>query len=194
MLQFDLQPATDRMAELVRNVGDDQLSNPTPCQQYTLADLLDHVDGLSFAFAAAARKDLEGGAQQPSADGSRLGDDWRRRIPGRLDDLAAAWRDPDAWTGMTKAGDVDLPADLAAVIALDELVVHGWDVAKASGQPFDADADLLKAVHGFVSQFSGDDLETDHELFGPQVAVPDDAPLLDRVVALTGRRPDWQPH
>ncbi len=83
---LDLHPAAYRMAELVRNVRDDQLEVTTPCPEYSLGDLLDHVDGLSLAFAAAARKDTsDAGAQGPSGDASRLGDDWRERIPARLD-------------------------------------------------------------------------------------------------------------
>jgi hypothetical protein len=38
---------------------------------------------------------------------------------------------------MTKAGGLDLPGEMAGVIALDEIVVHGWDVARSSGQPYD---------------------------------------------------------
>ena len=66
-----------------------------------------------------------------SGDASRLVDDWRSRIPRDLAALAAAWRDPEAWTGMTRAGGIDLPGEIAGVVALDELVVHGWDVARA---------------------------------------------------------------
>ncbi|MGH9138046.1 MAG: TIGR03086 family metal-binding protein [Acidimicrobiales bacterium] len=191
----DLEPAARGLADLVRGVRDDQLGGPTPCPEYTLGDLVDHVDGLSLAFAAAATKDTgEIGSQRPTPDASRLGDDWRDRIPRELAALAEAWRDPGAWTGMTKAGGVDLPGEVAGLIALDELVIHAWDLAKASGQPYDYDPASLAAVHGFVTQFSGPGQEAAREgLFGPVVAVPDDAPLLDRVIGLTGRDPAWSP-
>ena len=94
---------------------------------------------------------------------------------------------------MTRAGGVDLPAEAAGLVALDELVVHGWDVARASGQPYDCDPELLEVVHGFVAQFSAPGQEAQREgLFGPVVAVPDDAPLLDRVLGLSGRDPSWK--
>ena len=77
-------------------------------------------------------------------------------------------------------------------MALDELVVHGWDVARASGQDFACDEASLEAVHGFVSQFSGPGQEAAREgLFGPEVAVPEAAPLVDRVIGMTGRQPGW---
>ena len=191
----DLEPATRRMAELVRGVPDELLDRPTPCPAYTLGDLLDHVAGLSLAFTAAATKATgDASSQGPSGDASRLGDDWRTRIPRDLAALAEAWREPAAWTGMTQAGGVELPGEVAGLIALDEVVIHGWDVARASGQAYDCDPRSLEAVHDFVAQFSGPGQEEARAgLFGPVVEVPDDAPLLDRVIGLTGRDPAWSP-
>jgi uncharacterized protein (TIGR03086 family) len=183
------------MAEVISGVGDDLLEGPTPCPAYTLGDLLDHVGGLVLAFTAAATKATgEMGSQGPSGDASRLGGDWRSRIPRDLATLAEAWRDPAAWSGMTRAGGVELPGEVAGLVALDELVIHGWDVARASGQAYDCDPRLLEVVHGFVLQFSGAGQEAEREgLFGPVVDVPEDAPLLDRVIALAGRDPAWSP-
>jgi uncharacterized protein (TIGR03086 family) len=195
MTALDLKPAAQRMADLVGGVGDEQLTVPTPCPDYALGDLLDHVGGFALAFTAAATKTGgELGSQGPSGDASRLGDDWRSRIPRDLSKLAEAWRDPAAWTGMTMAGGIDLPGEVAGLVALDELVIHGWDVARASGQPYECDAASLEAVHGFVAQFSAPGEEAQREgLFGPVVDVPEDAPLLDRVIGLSGRNPAWVP-
>jgi uncharacterized protein (TIGR03086 family) len=192
MTVVDLAPAARRMADLISGVPDDSLDAPTPCPEYTLGDLVDHVGGLAAAFTAAARKDFgDASAQGPSGDASRLGDDWRTRIPRDVAALAEAWRDPGAWSGMTQAGGLELPGEVAGLVALDELVIHGWDVARASDQPYDPDAQTLEAVHGFVAQFSESGQEAPEGLFGPVVEVPEDAPLLDRVLGLTGRDPAW---
>jgi uncharacterized protein (TIGR03086 family) len=193
-MTVDLEPAARRMADLIRAVPD-ALAGPTPCPDYSLGDLVDHVGGLALAFTGAAKKatdDTTGHA--PSGDASRLTDDWRTRIPTDLTALAAAWRDPAAWTGMTRAGGVDLPGEIAGLVALDELVIHGWDIARATDQSYEVDTPSLETVHGFVAQFSAPGQEAARAgLFGRVVAVPDDAPLLDRVVGLAGRDPAWSP-
>ena len=183
----DLEPAARRVARLVEAVPDDALDHPTPCEGYRVGDLLDHIGGFALAFRAAAVKRPLAGAQ--AADAAHLGADWRARIPDDLVALAEAWRDRDAWSGMTAAGGVDLPGEMAGLVALDELVIHGWDLAKATGQPAGYDGPGLEAVLGMVLHFRGTGADG---LFGDEVAVPDDAPLFDRILGITGRDPNWQ--
>jgi uncharacterized protein (TIGR03086 family) len=189
---LNLEPATRTLIALVEGVRNDQLTARTPCSDSTLGDLIDHVDGLSQAFTAAATKSgTEASDGGPSADASRLGTDWRERIPQRLSGLAAAWQDEDAWSGMTRAGGQYLPGELAGVIALNEVIVHSWDIAAASGQPFDSDPTLVEAAAGWVQPTVSQSPDGIPGLFGPAVAVPDDAPPLDRLIGLTGRQPSW---
>jgi uncharacterized protein (TIGR03086 family) len=194
-MPVDLTPAAQRLADLVSGIPDDLLDAPTPCPAYTLGDLVDHIGGAAVAFTGAAVKNSgDVTAQGPSGDASRLTDDWRTRIRRDLNGLAEAWRDPAAWTGMTRAGGIELPGEVAGLVALDELVVHGWDVARSTGQAYEPDPPELEAVQGFVAQFSEPGLEAERAgLFGPVVDVPADAPLLDRVIGLTGRDPAWSP-
>lgn len=193
MTTVDLRPAAQGMARLVEGVPDGLLGRPTPCPDYSLGDLLDHIGGFAIAFTMAARKAAPPtGGQRASGDASRLGDDWRGRISRDLTELAEAWRDPAAWTGMTRAGGVELPGDVAGLVALDELVVHGWDVARASGQGFDCDPAALEAVHAFLVGLTSPGQEAMRSgIFAPVVEVADDAPLLDRVIGLSGRDPGW---
>ena len=103
--------------------------------------------------------------------------------------LAEAWSDPAAWEGMTSAAGVALPGQVAGLVALDELVVHGWDVAAAIGQPYAPPVGDVEAAMSFVATF---DAPRDGNLFGPVVHVPDDAPALDRLLGLAGRDPKWR--
>jgi uncharacterized protein (TIGR03086 family) len=195
MSNVDLGPAAGRLAGLVTRVTDDELGQPTPCPAYTLGDLIDHVGGLALAFTAAAKKDRgELTGPPPPGDASRLGDDWRARIPRDLAALAQAWRDPAAWGGTTRIAGSDAPAAAVGLVLADELVVHGWDVARATGQPYACEPELLDAAGTFLRQFASPDAPAGPEVaFGPAREVPEGAPLLDRVVALAGRDPGWSP-
>ena len=124
-MTLDLAPSTRALAELVRSVTDADLVRPTPCPAYTVADLVDHIGGLTVAFTAAATKTPLEGAGDPSGDGTRLEPGFRDRIADDLAALATAWADPAAYDGTAVAGPVELPAEVAAMVALNEVVVHG---------------------------------------------------------------------
>lgn len=191
MVMIDIGPAAGRMRRLVTSVADDQLDDPTPCPDMRLGDLLDHVGSLTLAFTAAARK--EGGGRTgppPEPSAAHLTAGWRERISHDLAALAAAWQQPDAWDGFTSAGGIDMPAEVAGLVALDELVVHGWDIAVASGQPYEPTESEIDATTSFVQSFEA---PRDGSLFGPIVPVAEDAPPLDQLLGLTGRDPRWQP-
>ncbi|GAA2925930.1 MULTISPECIES: TIGR03086 family metal-binding protein [Streptomycetaceae] len=189
---FDLEPAARQIGELAGSVDDRQLSGPTPCPDYAVRELLAHLLGLSVAFRDAARKEL-GPTTDTSPDSAPplLPDDWRESLPALLDELVTAWRAPTAREGMTRAGGVDLPGSVAAMVVSNELVVHGWDLARSTGQEFRADEASLRSSEALLAP--ADDEAEPGGPFGPPVPVPHDAPLLDRVIALSGRRPDWRP-
>ncbi|MFI6793340.1 TIGR03086 family metal-binding protein [Nonomuraea sp. NPDC050383] len=194
----DLGPATDALAAIIRSLPGDRLSAPTPSGGITVAELLDHIDGLCVAFTAAATKTpLEDGGRARTPDASRLGDDWRDRIPARLDELARAWRAPSAWSGTAEVGGGRMPAEVAGAAAVDEVVIHGWDVAVATGQPYPGEepalAEALREAYTWVSAVAAGSPQGSPGLFGPPVPVPGDAPLMDRLLGLTGRDPAWTP-
>ncbi|WP_134767937.1 TIGR03086 family metal-binding protein [Nocardioides sp. 1609] len=193
---LDLTATARELARLVRGTRDDQLDDPTPCPAYTVADLLDHVQGLTIAFTRAATKEPMTGDAAPSGDASRLPADFRDRIAAGLDLLAAAWAEPSAHEGRTTAGPVEMAAPEAALVALDEITVHAWDLAAATGQRYGADPAAVAACTGFVASFvppvGGVADDDGPGLFGPPVAVADDASPLDRLLGLTGRDPGWR--
>ena len=189
MEPFDLGPATATLRRLVLGTRDDQLAGPTPCPDYRVGDLVHHVGGLTLAFTAAAHKrELPGGAQGGVGDATQLETGWRLLIARDLEMLAEAWRSPAAYDGTTMAGPVEMPGEVAALVTLNEVVVHGWDLAVATGQQYAADpADLARLIE-FATTWPA---EGSPPAFGPVVDVHDDAPDLDRLLGLNGRRADW---
>jgi uncharacterized protein (TIGR03086 family) len=187
--QLDLAPQAAELARVAAGIRDDQLGDPTPCAGTPVAGLLAHVVGLTTAFRMAAEKTPVAGV--PSALPDDLPPDWRTRIPAQLDALVAAWQQPSAWEGTAEAGGVVMPAPVAAVVTLDEVLVHGWDLAVATGQHYTADPASVAACTEFAAQAAAQGPTPG--LFGSPVPVPDDAPPLDRLLGLTGRDPAWGP-
>lgn len=190
---IDLGPPARRLAALVARIPDQDLTLPTPCPAYALGDLIEHVGGLAIAFAAAASKERdERTGQPPPGDAARLGADWRERIPRDLKALGLAWQSPDAWLGTTRIAGMDTPAETVGLVLADELAVHGWDVARATRQPYTCEPDVLEAARQFLEMFASPDAPGGAEVpFGPATVLLPEAPLLDRVVALAGRDPSW---
>ncbi|MEU8733946.1 TIGR03086 family metal-binding protein [Streptomyces tendae] len=188
---LDLGPQTRILARLADGVRDDRLADPTPCPGLAVRNLLGHLTGLAVAFRDAARKDLGPTTDtSPEASVPDVGPGWREELAKVLGELADAWREPDAWTGMTRAGGIDLPGDVAGAVVADELVIHGWDLARATGQDYAPDPAALQAAYGLLTA-AAQESDRDQGMFGPVVAVPADAPLLERAVGLSGRDPGW---
>jgi uncharacterized protein (TIGR03086 family) len=187
----ELTHACQRTADLLANVTDGHLVAPTPCADFAVGDVVHHLGGLALAFAAAARKDrgpLTG--TPPSVDAAQLDSDWRTSYPARLTALAQAWAEPGAWEGMTRIAAMNMPGEAVGLVALTEVVIHGWDLARATEQTYDVDPEIAEAVLANVTEFAAQGPV--EGLFGPAVPVADDAPMLDRIIALSGRDPGWQ--
>jgi uncharacterized protein (TIGR03086 family) len=187
----DLGPVTDEVKRVVAGVRDDQLTDPTPCAGTPVAGLLDHLAGLTLAFRLAAEKRPLDGAPRASAE--HLPADWRTEIPEQLDALAAAWRRPEAWEGMSAAGGVTMPAGALGVVALNEVLVHGWDLAAATGQEYRPDEAAANRCLAFAVDFEKGAPEARDGIYGPVVPVPAEAPVFDRLLGQTGRDPGWRP-
>lgn len=186
---FDLEPAAAALEAVAGAITDDQLSASTPCTDTSVRDLLAHVVGLTEAFRQAATKEAVGRSVPPAVGPeSALPADWRSRIPAQLKALVEAWRDPAAWDGETEAGGVSAPAVVMATIALDEIVVHTWDLARATDQQPSVDSAHSTILLEFLRDTPP---EGTPGMFGPVVQVPETAPSLDRIVGLTGRDPSW---
>jgi len=189
MRRPEIETAATRMAEVVRAVGDADLDRATPCAEYSVAALLDHVDGFVGAFTAAGTRTPSGSDGPPGpGKASNLRADWRTAIPSGLDALVDAWRPDAAYAGMLSAGGIDMPADSVAVVAIEEMVVHGWDLARAIDRPYESTPAELAVLDDFFGQFGPDQRG---DAYGPERPAGPGATPLDHAIARSGRDPAW---
>ncbi|GIF08590.1 TIGR03086 family metal-binding protein [Actinoplanes siamensis] len=192
-LPLDLDPPVRQLRALLLGVGDRELTAPTPCPGWSVATLLDHLISLAEAFTQAARKGADASGDGPPAPPSagHLPPHWRSRLPVLLEELATAWQEPAAWRGAARAGGVTMPARELGAVAANELVMHGWDLARATGQDFAADPRVLATLIDFLA--AGPPGGTPGFL-GPRVRLdPEEDTDLARALSLAGRDPRWRP-
>ncbi|GHJ44097.1 TIGR03086 family protein [Catellatospora sp. TT07R-123] len=160
----------------------------TPCADFDVHELCEHLLNSMNISKTAVRREVW-------PDGRWLEMDqppWLK-FPAELASLTEAWSAPGALDGEVALKGRTITAKVGAGITLMELVVHGWDLARAGGGDIRFDDDVLAVAMAQVERLSGT-LRGRPGGFGPQVLVAPDANTLDRIVALTGRDPLWHPH
>lgn len=177
---FDLGPAAEEMTRVVGGVADDQLGLRTPCAEWTVGDLLAHINQFAVVFTSNARK-------EPVEPPSTLPHEWREAIPHHLAEMALAWRDESAWQGRVSAGGVEMDAPDNAVVAIEELTIHAWDLGTATGQEMQTTAGALDQIDRFFELFG--DAGSGEGPFGPAAQVPTGGSRWERTLARTGRDP-----
>ena len=174
------------------DVRPDQLAAPTPCADYDVRRLLNHLLFWGPSLEGAARKESVPPPAAAETDVDLTGGDWRGAVRAQLDRTVTAWSEPAAWAGPTRMGGaMELPAVLVGGMVVGELVVHGWDLARATGQHPEWDEDLLAYVDEEVAKSAEQGRAMG--VYGPEVAVPESAPTLDRLLGRSGRDPAWTP-
>jgi uncharacterized protein (TIGR03086 family) len=164
--------------KLVGSLSSDQLDAPTPCAKFAVRDVLDHMIGGATMFAGAFR----GLAPLDHAEETDL----IAAFPMAMADLQAALHSPGALDRTIAAPFGDLPGGVfARFIAMDGLV-HGWDLATATGQPYEPAAELVADVNTFTRQAISEGMR-DGDRFAAAVVPPAGASPLIQLVAFTGR-------
>ncbi|WP_329149783.1 TIGR03086 family metal-binding protein [Streptomyces sp. NBC_01456] len=181
-----LAAAGEAALPVLRGVGEDQLGRPTPCAEYDVRALLNHLFQVVVAFQElAAKKDADFGSTP-----DRLGE-YGARWPDRFADetarLVEAWAAPGAEDGLT--GAMNLPARTVGAMVLLDLTVHAWDVARATGQLYAPAAGCVSELRALVDRM-GPTART-MNVFAAPLPVPPGAGDLEVLLAETGRDPLW---
>ncbi len=166
------------LAGVVGNIRPDQLDNPTPCANFAVRDVLTHMVGGAGAFSAAFR-----GTTAPAADPPA---DSLAAFGPALGELAAAMHEPGALDRTISAPFGQIPGETFARFVVLDGLVHGWDLATATGQRYEPPDTLVADVMAFAG--GALDGMRDGDTFAAAVEAPAGASPMERLVAYTGRR------
>ena len=183
-----LRAVLDDLATVVGGVRQEQLHDPTPCAAYDVAQLRQHVLGWLTLFAGGFAD--SGGQAAADIDGYVVPTDASAAVRTAAEELDRAVREGAASRPL-RLGESALPGDMALGMILWEYQVHGWDLARATGQPWSPPVEAAEESLGFAPAMLTEDYQGEGKAFSPRVAVPDDAPALDRLLGLSGRDPHW---
>ena len=174
--------AAETTNEVVQGVDPAQFSGPTPCAEFDVKALAEHITRVTAMSVSAARK---AGFTPTEFDAATF----KGRYAADISNLTSAWSEPGALEGSTPFGSGERPAEFVAAITLSELVLHGWDLARATGQTMNTDGDVAQATHQMMIQ--GAEGGREAGAYGAEVTVADDASPLDKALGLSGRDPTW---
>jgi uncharacterized protein (TIGR03086 family) len=169
-------------------VRPDRWTNPSPCEKWTARDVVDHIVSMHGYMLRPVGRSLPPSGDEPLAAFRAA----RAAVEEVLADPALAGQQAD-----TPAGRMTVAEQIDQVVS-DDLVLHGWDLARATGQDDAMDPVDVERLWAATSAIPPDLMERYRtpgafgpgvEVFGPEVAVPEDAPLQDRLLGLIGRNP-----
>jgi len=177
--------STAAILELVRSTD---LDRPTPCASWNVRDVVNHVVSGTGYFAELAEK---GAVTDRGDDADCTAADFAATFRRESERLVAAFRAPGAMTKPMKMPFGELPGSVCVWIAAGDIFTHGWDLAKATGQPTDLEPDVAVRLLTQIEPILPDDMRgPDGEAaFGPRVEIADSAPAADRLAAFEGRHP-----
>lgn len=188
-------------AAVIGRVGPDQFGNPTPCSEYDVRDLLDHLVVVLRRVAALGRGDdpFAPAVLAPVGAGNHL-----RHWLAAAGEVEAAWADDTALARTMRLPWAEDSGAAMLVSYLNEVTVHTWDLATATGQRPAWNPEVVSLAFDRIRSLPGENRAAMFESmrdgmppalrdfaypFADAVPVPDDAPLIDRLVAWNGRRP-----
>jgi uncharacterized protein (TIGR03086 family) len=183
-----LQYQITTLRDLVGNIRPEQMSNATPCADWDVRGLCNHFVGGAHMFAAAFRGDAVA-RDEPAIDlmGDLVGDDPVRALDAAIADFQSAIDAPGAMDKIIPLPFGEIPAPIVLEILKFDLLVHCWDIAQATGQPFDPPADVAEQGLQTAKMIIAPEAR-DGDTFAAEITPDASATSLERLVAFTGRQ------
>ncbi|MGC8513955.1 MAG: TIGR03086 family metal-binding protein [Acidimicrobiales bacterium] len=179
-------------AQVVSAVHADQLGGPTPCPEYDVAALVDHLVGAGWRAVSLGRGEAPSGEEFPHVE---LADAFGQLTQAGAQ-TAAAWSDETLSATTTMPWGETYTGSTLVDMYLSELLAHSWDLAVATGQPAVCDQDLATAALAAARAMLRPeyrDMMGPGNPFGAEQHAGDGATTLERFVAFMGRSVDWRP-
>lgn len=174
---------------VVAGAGDSDLHFPTPCANFDLKTLVNHFIGTTGALGRVGRREPLDPADPYGATTNATNGDWPAQLSVILDGLARAWADPKAWQGEVDMGGQTMPAAMIGEMAMAEVVLHGWDLARATRQRLDIAAETATELRRSIEATA--ELGRQMGAYGPHVDIAVEAGDFEHALAASGRNPDW---
>ena len=188
---MDLLPTMDkvldRAGEVVDSVEPGQLTNATPCAEWNVRDVINHITGGATMFAVCVEEGSVPDDLMPKLmGGDNLGDDYKGALHVASDRARAAFKSERALDKMVKLPFGEMPAGVALNIAVMDVMTHALDIAKATGQTVDDEA-LLETALEIGRNLITDDFRTPG-VFDAEQPAPEGASAEDKLLAFAGRK------
>ena len=187
-LHAELSDAAGATALVVDQVTPAELKDPTPCDEWDVQALLNHVI-LWTSYSLERRAHGESVAPELMERDFAAEPDFARDYRAQLDRAVAAWADPAVWDRELDVMGAKTPAADVGALIIAEMILHGWDLAAATGQDYSVSDRAAEAALRAVE--ANAELFRQYKGFADPVTVAADALVLDRVLALSGRDPAW---
>ncbi|GAA1369818.1 TIGR03086 family metal-binding protein [Catellatospora chokoriensis] len=179
-----LRESADVALPVLQGITDEQLSAVTPCAEFRVGDLVNHLFQVVVNFQGLARREAADFSGTPDV----LGTDWRARFAAETDQLITAWSAESALEGVSPG--MGLPQPTVGRMALLDLTLHPWDLAVATGQPYAPSPAAVEELLVMVDEMGP--MAREWKVFGEPVPTAPDADSFTRLLGKTGREPGWQ--
>jgi len=180
-----LKAGIDQAEVVFGQIRPDQYSSPTPCPDWNVEQVMNHMVGALVMFRDVA---TQGSADPSSYPSDLIGDDAARSLRQAGDAAVAGWGVPGKLEGPANMPWGEMPAAFALQLPAMDMLVHSWDLVRATGLQVDFNPELVADNYEFVTTSMADPVMRGDD-FAPPVDIEDDAPELSKVVAFLGRKP-----
>lgn len=186
-----IKQAVATTGKVTAGLSTDQRSNATPCSEFDVHGLAAHMAGFFAGSAVAAAKGERPTIEDREAWASGLlGNDPAAALTDLGSKMADAWNAHGALDGSTQFGPGEMAAEMAGTITYFETLMHGWDLAKATGQAFEVSSELAEASLATAQKICNDQ-SRERGAFGAAVTGHGDSSAFDQALAMSGRDPGW---